>query len=200
MFTQAAHAGGATRGYGCFLCTEGQHLCDGQWQVRLETKVLLLSTGKNLPVFQVKRKRSLQADGDQNLGRSRQENSQGWENLGLNWRSSQKERRCKRVADHLSDSVTSTETIFAEQRRCHENTLCGSRMGSQGFSCQWGALAGWAVSLTTLGPRGSHRHGWEPGPPKKGGAGKTTGELTIYPHLWGRAVWHTNIVCLRSGS
>lgn len=57
-----------------------------------------------------------------------------------------------------------------------------------------------AVSLTTLGPRGSHRHAWysqEPGPPR---TGKAVGELTIHPHLWGPAVWHTNIICLRSGS
>lgn len=41
-----------------------------------------------------------EADGDQNLWRSRQKSNQGSETMGLNRESSQKERRCERVAGH----------------------------------------------------------------------------------------------------
>lgn len=76
--------------------------------------------------------------------------------MGLNWESSQEERRCKKVAGHRSDSDTSTETTLAEQRQCPENALCDFRMGSQGFSCWGGAWWQGGQYLQPLWVPGDH--------------------------------------------
>lgn len=220
MLAQAAQAGGGTRGYWCFLCVlvMGSIYIMDTNKNGLEVKVLPLSVGKRFLSISILSSwleqrllfRQLwegdnaglspwRRGGDQDLGRERQDCIWGWDTTGLDWESSQKEQgyKRKRVAGHWFDSDTSVETTLAWLRQCHEDRLGGFRVGNQTFYCLRGAaagacLAGWAMSVTMLGPRGSHGHAChsqEPRPLMEGGNGKAIGDSVIPSHLLGPAVW-----------
>lgn len=116
------------------LCTgDGQHLHHGHYKNGLEQTCCLylqwkgfiyihplLLTGMEVIFRQVREGGDAglspwRCGGDQDMGRGRQEYNWGWDTMGLNWGTSQKEREYNRrsVAGHWFDSDTSIETTFA---------------------------------------------------------------------------------------